>query len=193
MVDEPTISAEDEAELLEVSRELAASLQSPWQPRCIAAAFATPTLHSRHLTMQQWIDLDAIRSPFLLGEIPQDVDEFLAAAQIFALNVSERTPPQDIAVLQQVILRACREAFALALPMQPPGRSEGGEDAGFGDWLPIYTCLVTECGLSPTEVMAHRVDRALATIATKRHNEGWKVGGQPYALRDLNEEDAGNG
>lgn len=190
MSDEPTISVEDEAELLAASADLAGAVAGPWQPACIARAFATPLPCTRHLTMQQWIDLDALRSPFLRGEMPADVDAFLAAAEAMHLNVSEHTSPEDIADLHSVILRACAKAFATALPMRRPGATGSHDAAGFGDWLPLYACLVAEIGLDPDRALELRVDRALALIAGLRHNQGCEVAGTPYALRELPSENA---
>lgn len=179
-----TDDAANLAELCELSNALGSEEKSPWQPRCIASAFATPLPRTRHLTMQAWIDLDAIRSPFLLGIVPEDAEAFLAAASALHLVVTEHTPPLDIAVLQEVIFGAVDRAFATALPMRSPKGGEKRSDAGFGGWLPLYACLVAEIGLDPDKALEMRVDRALALIAGLRHNQGLEVAGVPYALRD---------
>lgn len=174
--------AEEQA-LHELGSEVAAALHSPWEPRCVARAFASGAPLA--LTMQQWIDLDHARSPLLQDALPATAEELTVAAEIFALDVAEFSP-QEAADVAELMLRAVRAAFALALPMRDPGAEKvATEDDGFGTWLPLWAALVTQCGLAPDAALALRVDRAYALLTAHRRNQGWEPAGEPYALRDL--------
>jgi hypothetical protein len=179
------VTSLEEAELRAMGQDLAAAAQSRWQPACIARAFATPDPDVPVLTMQGWIDLDAARSPLLDGEIPSTADELDAAFAAFGLKRSGLNPEEAAAVVD-ALMDAVDDAFALALPMSPAGASTSGaaEDDGFGSWLPLFACLVTQCGLLPQFVLALRVDRAFALVAALRRNQGWQPTGTPYALRE---------
>jgi hypothetical protein len=178
-------------ELCELSNASAEALQSPWEPLVVALAFSTPGRHERHLTMQQWIDLHAIRSPYLHGERP-DERGFFAAAEILQLNVGSGTSAEDRAHLQNVILGACTRAFYTVQKMRAEKAQAGSyEEDGFGTWLPLYACLVAELGLTPETALALRVDRAFALIAGLRHNQGQRAVGVPYGLRELTTESEG--
>jgi len=182
---------DDERELVEASQALAAAQASPWQPRCIARAFARPRPGEVAFTMQAWIDLDAAQSPLLVGEAPATAEGLDAAFAAFGLAHEELTPEETVAVVR-ALLRAIDAGFAAALRMQPPGESTSpAGDDGFGDWAPIFACLVVQCRLSLAEARALRVDAAHILMATMRRNERWTVSGVPYALRDLEEASRG--
>lgn len=183
----PHLTTEQEAELRALSAELAARQTSPWQPACIAAAFATPRPGELVLTMQQWIDLEAIRSPLLVGELPQIVD-LEQATVIFGLDLSVLTAEEMLHVAEGM-LDAVQDAFAMGCSMRPPEGGEGS-DQGFGSWLPIMAFLVVQGGLSFFEAAALPVRKALPLIAAHRKNEGWQVSDTPYALRHLEGESA---
>ncbi|MEI9895237.1 MAG: hypothetical protein WDN28_15435 [Chthoniobacter sp.] len=68
------------------------------------------------------------------------------------------------------------QSFEMALPMRQPGaRGEGAGD-GFGAWLPLFTFLVKECGLSLAEARSLPVPQAYALLATARRNEAGSQG-----------------
>lgn len=181
-------------DLRRLGEELAGALQSPWEPACVARAFSTPAEGELALTLQQWIDLDAIRSPLLEGLLPETAEQLEAAAEIFALALDD-LDPDEAAAIGGAMLRACGSAFATALPMRPPQAEAGSEMAdGFGTWLPMWAFLVSQCGLAPDAANGLRVDRAYALMAATRRNQGWHCAGTPYAMRDAAEkEDAADG
>ena len=174
------MSPAEENDLLAMGADLAAAAASPWQPGCIAAAFATPRKATLVLTMQRWIDLDAAHSPLLLGALPETTEDLSAALEVFELEWDEAA---HTALVAGLMLRACELAFATTLRMAPEGGGAQGADDGFGDWLPLFGCLITQCGLSPEAALGLRVDQAFALVAAMRRNEGWRVAGTPYALR----------
>lgn len=175
-------------DLRALGEELAGALRSGWEPACLARAFATPAAGALALTMQQWIDLDALRSPLLQGDLPETAAQLAAAAEIFGLALDD-LDPEEAAALGGAMLRACDAAFATALPMRPPQAEAGSEMAdGFGTWLPLWAFLVSQCGLAPDAASALRVDRAYALMAATRRNQGWECAGTPYALRDAETE-----
>jgi hypothetical protein len=187
---------EDKA-LLEMSAELTAAKASPWEPRCIAHAFARQDAQPIDFTMQAWIELEAMRSPLLQGELPEDLEDLEDALNAVGQSAKDLDSAQAIDVGHAVIV-VISEAFAMALPMKEPGaetqETEGPD--GFGTWLPIFACLVTQCGLSPADARALRVAEAYALIAAHRRNQGWNEAGQPYngraSILDAGEE-AANG
>lgn len=168
-------------------RDLAGAEQDPWQPRCIARAFATPREAVAVFTMQTWIDLDAARSPLLEGVLPQTGDGLDAAIDAFRCGPVDLTPEEAVG-LGLMMLDAIHAAFAMRLEVTPPGgdgdaRSRGLA-GGFGDWLPIYAALVAQLGLSIADANALPVGKALALLASHRRNCGWMPAGATYAQRD---------
>jgi hypothetical protein len=197
--------AEEEDEQLkglrELQEQLAGTARSPWQPRCVARAFRSPEADDRHqisqafvFTMQTWIDLDAVQSPFLLEELP-DPDlghEAVISAfeEAFAAFGHTGTTPAECAPFQLVLLgksmiRVIRQGFAMRLRMNPPKgfESSAGSDDGFGDWLPVMACLKAQLYFGWEEALAMQVERALAVVNAHRRNEGWTPAETPYALR----------
>lgn len=174
----------EERELQELSAELAGAMQSPWQPRTVARAFATRAVGEIVFTLQHWIDLDAARSPILTGELPANREETEAMFRVFGLDLGE---PEEAELICAAIEQEIAEAFAAALPMRAEQAAEG-EDDGFGEWAPIFACLVSQCGLGRGEALATPVAQAFVLIATHRANQGWRVAGTPYAVRDVGEE-----
>ena len=191
MSDEPTLTAEDLADLRAMGEEYAGAMASPWNPLCVAQAFRTPAKGELTMTMQTWIDLEAIRSPLAQEQWPETVAQIEAAAEVFGLTC-EGVTPEEAADMVSAMLRAVREAFSMALGMKQPDTEAEytARDDGFGSWLPIYTCMVTELGLSRAEARQTPVKEAYAMLAAYRRNQGWHTAGVPYALRDLEEEAA---
>lgn len=191
-----------EAERLrELGRELAGALKSPWQPLAIAQAFASRGAGELQLTMQGWIDLEAARSPLLVQGKLETPEQIAAAFRAFDLDFDLaatiearpgfQTPPDDAVLIIGVMRRVIAEAFAASLPMTPPGPA--GEDAdpfdGFGDWAPIFACLVAQCGITPAIALRLPVEQAFVLIAAHRHNQGWRTAGVPYALREAEDKE----
>ncbi len=177
------MTAEEEQQLRELGNDLAGAMQSDWQPACIAAAWRSERAGELALTMQGWIDLDAARSPLLCGGLPQTGVDLDAAFAAFVLG-EEGLEPADAVRVVVAMARAVETAFASALRMTPQNPATGDAD-GFGDWLPMLACLVTQCGLDPAAALGLRVDRAFMLVAAMRRNEGWQVSGEAYALRDV--------
>jgi len=181
------LSSEDIDDLKALGREVAERQRAPHEPHCVALAFATPIEGALRFTIQQWIDLEAIRSPLLRGEDFGDPEQLRLAGHIFGLSIDSETVTSDEADACVDAMRAViTDAFAMSLPMKPPGETDTADADGFGDWLLIYSCLVKECGIDPDAALHTEVARAFALIAGVRHNQGWRVaGGMRYALRDI--------
>ena len=159
-----------------------------WQPRVIAEAFGTQapgTLPA--ITMQGWIDLDRVRSPFIAGTELTDADREIAEA-LRALR-PERLEAwlgliEDAraAVEVELEIRAIMaEAFSTALEMEP---EEGGMTRaadGMGWWIVVYAALVSR--MPSQEALALPVKQANAILAGWRRNEGWMVKGVRYCDR----------
>jgi len=184
------LSPEENAALDELnglSTEVAAALHSPWEPRCVAQCFRTRGEGDLAFTMQTWIDLEAARSPLLAGELPREMDDLYPALDAFGLAIGGMEPG-EVAALATAMLRAVQTAFAMSLAMRQPDAEPGEETPdGFGAWLPLFACLVTQCGLSPAEAKQCDVGEAYALTAAHRRNQGWRAAGTEYALRDLAE------
>jgi hypothetical protein len=178
---------EQEAEFAEqaaLGREIAALEQSPWQPLCLAAAFATPRPGEIVFTLQHWIDLDRARSPLLLGRLP-DLDELREAAPIFGLEVEALTAEEAILVAE-ALRAAVADSLAMSCGVKPPEVGERLDPDGFGTWLPLLAFLITQAGLGLHEALHLPVRKALPLMAAHRYNQGWRVTEDtPYALRDL--------
>jgi hypothetical protein len=178
-------------ELVKISEEAAEVLRSPWEPRCVARAFASHQPGTFTMTMQVWIDLAAIRSPLLQEAAPESLEEFRDALEAFGVVEKEgcELTPEEAAVMTDEMLTAVRDAFSMGLKMQPPNGTVADEEPdGFGDWLIVWAALKTQCGCTRAEALAFPVGQAFALIAAARRNEGWKVTGEPYALRDMKED-----
>ena len=100
-------------------------------------------------------------------------------------------PPAKAPAAVQALYGLCAARFATGVKMLPPpslGSGQEIQEDGFGDWLPLYTALVTELGLSPGAALDLAVAQGLGMLATKRHNEGYSVAGQNYRVRELPDE-----
>lgn len=181
-MDDP-LSAEERANLLAMASDLGAAQTSPWEPACIARAFASPRVDELQFTMQAWIDLAAVRSPLLDGKLPANEKEVTEAYAAFGLVLG--ADPDEAYTLIQVMERLIAEGFSAALGMRPEGASEERDNDGFGTWLPLFACLVAQCGIAPSEVRRLKVAEAMMLAAGLRHNQSWRVAGTPYALRDI--------
>ena len=189
----PAITPEVDEELdglIDLCREVAAAEQSPWEPRCVSNAFASHSPRTFTLTMQAWIDLDAIRSPLLQDAVPATEADFWAALSAFgaAEKKGSELTPAEAAVLTEEMRAAVSAAFSMMLGMKRPDATEGDDADGFGSWLPIFACLKTQCGYTHAEALALDAGQAFAVIAAMRKNQGWEPHGTPYAVRDLEEK-----
>jgi hypothetical protein len=178
--------SDDLSDLRAMSADLSAAMNGPWEPRCIARAFAARD-GVMVFRMQTWIDLDAIKSPLLDLQMPPFVEEVGAALNAFNYKITEELKAGEARVLAQMMLDAVREAFEMICPMLPPEGSIQHALDGFGQWLPIIACLVTQCRLSMAEARSLPVGEAFPLIAAMRRNEGWSVAGVTYAYRDIGE------
>ena len=176
--------AEKIAQLQSLGRDLAGAEQSPWEPTCVARAFATPPAGALRFTMQAWIDLDALRSPILQFQ-PPTLDDLarvltlLGATGEFTLTAAEAG---EIAVRATEVVEA---AFRMALPMTKPG-AEKGTNHGFGYWLPVLARLIAEARCSLREALAMEVGQAFALLAALDYLDGCHPAGcTNYARRDV--------
>lgn len=180
------MTEQEEKELREFSADLAATENSPWEPRCLMRAFATPSPDAIILTMQGWADLELIQSPILQSELPSNFEQLEGAAKAFGLSVDKISPDEGVGIASALCF-AVSEGFALALPMRPPKEcttTPSGKD-GFGAWLPLLTFLIKECGLSYADASAMDVRRAFALMAAAQRSEGWECAGDTYLHRDM--------
>ncbi|HSI10719.1 MAG TPA: hypothetical protein VK961_01685 [Chthoniobacter sp.] len=180
------MTAAEEEQLSELSKDLAKASADPAEPRSIVRAFATPQEEHIALTMQNWIDLESIRSPLLHLRLPDDLEELERAANVFRMSVRALSSKAAVLVARG-IRRAIAEAFSLALPMRRGGSTAVADSSvgdGFGAWLPLFAFLVAECGLDPHAARELRVDQAFALLAACRRNQGWEPRGVSYAQRD---------
>lgn len=177
------MTATEEQNLRAFQQEIAEAEQSPWQPACIAAAFART--NGLRFTMQGWIDLELARSPLLEGRLPETVGDFNAALRAFDLGEQELTLEETTEV-GLAALDAIADGFAMRLGMECPGPRESTRPPGwFGSWLPLLACLVGQIGMSREEALACPVGQAFALLAAHRYNHGWDVAGEPYGLRGI--------
>ncbi len=195
---------EDEQDLRAMQAELLAAEQSAWEPRCVARAFGSGKWEAGSgkvfvFTMQVWIDLEAVESPFLLGRLPEAevaLEQFEEAFRAFGHEgtTPEACDGEELVLLGRKMLVVIGREFAMRVRLSPPEgyRNCGSRnaDCGMGDWLPIVACLKTQLGFGLAEALALPVGQAFALIAAHRCNEGWGVAGETYVLRDVPEEEA---
>ncbi|HEX4085927.1 MAG TPA: hypothetical protein VHY22_13520 [Chthoniobacteraceae bacterium] len=173
---------------------IAGASESPWQPRCVAEAFRSRDgEHPFVFTMQVWIDLDAVESPFLAGRLPDpEMLEYEDIRQIYdeaftAFGCSRPKPDctaGQFAFFGDSMIRAVRRGFAMRLRMKPPrGFESGASDDGFGDWLPVMACLKAQLFFTWTEARMLPVEAAFGLINAHRRNEGWTPAETSYAMR----------
>jgi len=178
-----TMTEDEEQNLRALGDDLAAVAQSPWEPRCIARTFSTPAPDDVVFTMQHWIELERLRSPLLLGKIPERIEDLEVAAAVFGHN-AHLLSGTAAADLGEVLRAAIAAQFALALPMRPMEGNAATEPDGFGAWLPLFTFLLKDCHLAPTTARALPVGQAFALFAAAHRDEGWRPAQHTYAQRD---------
>ena len=174
----------EEKDLLALGAELSETMNSRWEPVAIGRAFARLAPGELAFTMQGWIELSRAQSPLLDGKLPEIYDELAAAFAAFGLRI-EDSPPEEAALIATAMRRAIQTGLAAVLPMTPAKETDGDAADGFGTWLPILTCLVTQCGIAPTIALDLRVEQAFMFLSAHRRNQGWRVAGIPYAHRDI--------
>lgn len=194
------MTPEQEQECLKHAERVAAAENSPWQPRLVSEAFLATTVRVGWwdlgpLTMRGWLALDARRSPFLSGDPlpPEMVLERLAEAIgiLSGQTVTVDDVTREIAsgggpAAIQAVTGICNARFSTSVSMVSPIR--GGtpmKEDGFGSWLPIFTALVKELGLSIESALDIAVNQAIALLSTARHNEGYTVAGENYRVREI--------
>jgi hypothetical protein len=183
----------EEQELLQFAIDLASADRSEWEPRCVAEAFARPVPDVRQgpefvLTLQGWIDLDAIRSPILQGRLPEAAtarEDLLAAMACFDRVPEVECTPENAVEIGHRMIAAVHDAFAMIVKMQPPKGSELGERDGspFGLWLPVF-CGIMEIVHDTRKAFAMPVTQAFALLAGTKGNHGWTVDGETYRTRE---------
>lgn len=188
------MNAQDEQDLRDLQAELLEAERSPWQPRCVALAFREHA-GAFVFTMQVWIDLSAVRSPFLLGTLPDpDEDDVLErfreafAAFGHASADLEKLDGDELALLGHKMVRTIREAFAMRVNLLPPEGAKVQENPGTGEWLTILRFLKAQMGFSLAEALSAPVAQAFALIVSQRTFEGWTLADETYAFRDVAEE-----
>jgi len=184
-----TTTAEEMAALRALSEELANAETSPWQPRCICDAFAPNDGNFPAprfvLTMERWIALERVKSPVLARRLPDTTEELEQALRAFGYMGPSELEIHEWTLLAEEMVTAIEKGFSTVLAMRPKDDEGQGERGGFGAWAPLFTCLVTQAGLTPAIAMAMPVEQANILLATMRWNQGWEEVGTPYAIRDL--------
>lgn len=194
------MTEQDEKDLRELQAEIGAADRSVWQPEVVAGAFrdrapGTPFV----FRMQTWINLDAVRSPFLLGRLPEAetaLEDFDAAFAAFGWweAAARGCDADDLILLGRRMLDAVVHGFSTQIALRAPeGSQSAGADHGMGQWLPILACLTGQMGWRLADALDAPVAQVLALIAAHRCNTGWSVAGEPYALRGVAEEAAQDG
>lgn len=183
----------DIGDLRRLGEELAAAEAGPFEPADIGRLFSRSARPEFEFTMQAWIDLSAAESPLLLGVFP-DADGAAALEAMLgdalaafgrSRDMAGSLEPGEAVVVMGRMLRSIADGFSAAVRMRPAGAcATGTGGGGFGAWLPIYCCLVTQCGLGPEAALAMPVGRAYALIAGMRWNQGWECAGESYRQRD---------
>jgi len=190
------MTASEEQKLRALQADLAQAEQGKWEPRCVCDAFATNN-GGLVLTMQGWIDLEAVKSPLLYYQLPDGEDtvaQLSAAVDAFRCGPLEKVKPESAVALGNAMIEAVREAFSLQIAMDPPGKSQSRPPGGFGRWLPIFACLIGQLKMSRFDALATPVKQAFGLIAAHRHNQGWLPATATYAQRDAAlETEATNG
>jgi len=190
------MTSEDLQDLREMQADLIAAERSRWEPRCVAGAFhVRQTPEPFVLTMQAWIDLDAVESPFLLGAFPEAESALAQFEEAFlAFGHRATTPakcdPDELILLGRNMIAAIARGFSMRLKLAPPdGFKPAKCGNGLGDWLPVLACLKTQLGFGLAEALALPVEQVFALIAAHRCNQGWTVAGETYAERDVPEDE----
>jgi hypothetical protein len=184
------MNAKDEQELRELQADLLAAERSPWQPRCVSRAFRSEPA-AFVFTLQTWIDLDALRSPFLLSQLPDPEDDVIArfrealAAFGHTITSPEKCEGDELALLGHKMLRTIREAFAMRVNLMPPNGASVQDNPGTGEWLTILRFLKAQMGFGLPEALALPVAQAFALIVSQRTFEGWTVADETYATREV--------
>ena len=176
--------AEDIADLQTLGSEVAGALQSAREPGCVVRAFASPLPGTIVVTMQRWMDLEAVGSPIVAGCALETDDDLHKTAAIFELNLTE-LDAEAVARCAIAMERAGLEMYALTLKMRQPGATGGALDDGCGTWLPLMAFLLAECHVGYAEAQQMPVTRAFGLMAAVRRNQGWDVVGEPYAMREV--------
>jgi hypothetical protein len=178
------LNQEKMARLQKRTEELRGAGQfSVWEPEVIAHAFAR-TQHQFVLTMQGWIDLSAVKSPILIEEHCETVEEINAALAAFGWPVRATSmEPEEELACEELMIAAVRRGFAAALPMSEPGATGSPGERKFGTWITVLAALVKRLGMGLAEAMQMPVEQAYMLVAAERWNEGWETSGVPYSLR----------
>ncbi|MEO7933203.1 MAG: hypothetical protein ABIT76_08610 [Chthoniobacterales bacterium] len=179
-----------DAQLLEMSAELAALESAPWEPVCVSEAFARRGPDALVFTMQGWIDLEKMKSPLLRGELPDDDEEAAFAAAIAAFEVDLVSDATDLAaavVIMEGMIAEINAAFAMSLRVRQAdaGIEIEAPEPGIGHWLAIYAALVSQLGLTPAEAKRSPVCEAFALLAGHRVNQRWTIVGPSYRDREI--------
>lgn len=181
---------DDLRDLREFQEELLKAESSQWQPECVSEAFFSepgPFV----LTMQAWIDLERMKSPFLFAQLPDAEDaleKFEMAFRAFGYRetMPENCDAEELLLLGQMMISSICSAFAMARRLEPPEGSKlaAGEN-GLGNWLPLLACMKSQLGFTVDDALALPVAKAYALVVAHRCNEGWRVAGETYANRDV--------
>ena len=192
IIEKPT--EEEWRETRELSEEIVARENSPWQPQCIADAFACDLNAPAPrfvLTLQRWINLERVRSPVLNGIYPPEIEDLEKALRAFDYAGESELLIKEWVQLAGEMVEACKRGFSTMLGMKPKDSQATNERDGFGGWAPMFACLVTQAGLTPSTALCMPVEQANILIAAMRRNQGWVEVGEPYNLRGmLKSEDA---
>ena len=195
------MTEEQERELRGLAAELAEVEASPWQPRTVRNAFLPVPVLVGHimlqpLTMIRWLRLDRVQSPFLGGAWPLDttvqVRALVSAVAILSgdQGVDEErfiqiVTPEETLEGFRTVATLISDAFSPDIEMRREGPDvPAHRPGGFGRWLVLMTCLITDLGLSVSEAMQIPVAQALCLHACHSWRNGFVPAHETYLQRD---------
>jgi len=185
-----------EKQLRALSDKLTAAQSQPWQPSVVlrtmeARGYQVEDWPIPAITMQTWLALERIKSPFISGEFAHDraayVAEVLMALRVLSgcnidATVFFDTCAAAIDDVAAIIKTAVADANATMLDMRPPLEKGTPYRDGFGWWAPLYGYL--RRSMTRAEALATPLAEAWMLWAVYLRDHGYREVGTTYAQRD---------
>lgn len=194
-----------ERQIREIAEALSRAEESPWQPTIVRRSIlAHPVrlgpyqLHP--VTLGGWLRLEEQRSPYLSGEWPQENGAILACLartvsvlcrrDIAATELNGALSEEQLVwalgadgPIRRVIREAMEPAIEMRSPLaeQFPGLGQHAHRDGFGWWLPLYTRMRGEYGMSREEALGTTVAEAWLLKTCGQALDGFEPKGLGYA------------
>jgi len=193
-------SPADITRLKQLSDRIAAAQATPWQPSVVVQTVMgrvhtiAGRWHRGPLTMEKWLDLDEIRSPFISRQFADDPSE-RAAEVLMTLRVLVEKEIEttaffkDCAAHNEELARVIAdidglfaEADSTIVAMKMDGVKDSMYRHGFGWWAILYGFLCERFGR--LGALATTVQEAWMLYALHLNAHGFKVQGASYEQRD---------